>query len=428
MSKILTNRTGNIRLELKDDRLSAWLTISDSGRLSDEQDILYLIEEAGIKTGFDEAVKYMRKHGMEKDFNISFPVAICNRVQGETKLNYFFNLEQAKQFDGRITPQDMAGLTCVEQGTVVADYSSNIFDRQGSIYDIYGEMLHDEQFDLETAKDITGSNVSFDLDRRQYIAECPGYPSVDEQGRISILDKLVISGDVHKFTDVLRSPVTLEVQGNLQECRVSAAADIIIRGDIINSAVNCGNSLKVTGQIVDCRTPGLEIGGDIRCGGVVDSRVLCRGRIDFAEGMQNSEVVADRGIYGREGWLRGGHYECSGNVEVASLGDPAGILTEVEITISSFHKAILMQLTKESIRLKRDSEINAGAILELNDRISVCEAELDRELNTFLKRPVGEKLRLLVTKEVQPPVRVRVLKHEYLISDKKAGLDIMEKD
>jgi hypothetical protein len=73
MSKILTNPDGNIKLELKDDRLSAWLTIKKDNRLIDEKDILDLLEQAGIKNGFEEAQRYMQKHSMEKDFDIPFP-------------------------------------------------------------------------------------------------------------------------------------------------------------------------------------------------------------------------------------------------------------------------------------------------------------------------------------------------------------------
>jgi len=76
MSKILTNPGGNIILELKDDRLSAWLTIKRENRLIDEKDILDLVEQAGIKNGFEEAQRYMRKHSMEKDFDIPFHLAM----------------------------------------------------------------------------------------------------------------------------------------------------------------------------------------------------------------------------------------------------------------------------------------------------------------------------------------------------------------
>lgn len=376
MSKIFTNRAGNIRLELRDDRLSAWLTVSAGGRLTDEQDILDLIAEAGIKTGFEEATKYMRKHGMEKDFDTPFPVAMCNRVKGESKLNYFFDLDLAKHFDGRVKPNDLDQLTCIEAGTVIADYSSNIFERQGSIYDIYGEMLQDEEFELESAQQMAGDNVCFSTQKGQFVAERQGYISVDEAGRISVLNKLILAGDIRDEPRELRSPADLEIRGSLQNSSLYAAGNVSIKGDLINSTLSCRGDLTLGGQIADCRKPGLEVGGNIDCQGIAASRVLCRGRIAFAENVTNSELVAAGDITGETGSISGGQIECGGNLVVLNLGDPDGAETTVEITIGPYHKALLMQMTRELIHLK-DAQ-NTAAIEELNAQIKVCEAESTR--------------------------------------------------
>lgn len=428
MSKILTNRDGNIRLELRDDRLSAWLTIHRSGRLTDEHDILALIDEAGIKTGFDEAGKYMRKHGLEKDFDSPFPIAMCNRVKGETKLNYFFDLELAKHFDGRVRTQDLEKLTCIEAGTVIADYSSNIFERQGSIYDIYGEMLQDEEFDLEAARQVAGENVSFSLDKRQFVAGRSGFVSVGEDGRISVMEKLFLAGDIQDEARELRSQVDLEIGGSLTNTVLYAAGNVRVRGDLTNVTLSCRGDLSLDGEIIDCRQPGLDVGGNISCSGIKSSRVLCRGSMEFQDRITASEVVADGGVNSATGSLSGGHLESGGSVELRDLGDPAGGETGVEITIGPYHKALLMRMTREMIRLKDAPELNSEAIGELNLRIKACEEEFDRQLNRFINRTDGDKLGLRVRGELYPPARVRVLKHEYHIQGRKTGLEIWEKD
>lgn len=428
MSKILTNPAGNIKLELRDDKLSAWLTILDENRLTDEQDILDLIEQAGIKNGFEEALKYMRKHGMEKEYNAAFPIAMCNRVQGETKLGYYFDLEQAKHFDGKVRLEELSELTCLEPGTVLADYSGNIFERQGSIYDIYGDMLHDDGFDPDTMDQIKGGNVSFDPAKRQFVADCAGFPSVDGDGRISIVDRLTLSGDFVQLSDAILSPVALEIFGKVEFVSIKAAGDVYIDGNLRNSEVYCEGDLNVDGDILSCREPGLEVLGNIRCSTLLSSKVLCRGRIDFVRSFLNCEAIADGGVNSDEGTLSGGHVECCGDITLGRLGDPRGNPTELEITISPYHKAVLMRMTKEMIRLKQDLTGNADAILELGDRIRICEMELDRELNNYLKRPQDEKLRLLVRHEVFPPVQIRILKHEYTIKKNQTHLELVEKD
>ncbi|MDZ4182139.1 MAG: hypothetical protein U1B83_04615, partial [Candidatus Cloacimonadaceae bacterium] len=89
MTEIISNKHGNLILEIKEDRMSAWLTIKPSGRLIDEREIIEMIDNAGIKTGFDEALKYSRVNGLEKEYDTPFPIAVCTAVKGDSTLNYF---------------------------------------------------------------------------------------------------------------------------------------------------------------------------------------------------------------------------------------------------------------------------------------------------------------------------------------------------
>lgn len=428
MSKILTNADGNIKLELKDDRLSAWLTITDTGHLANEQEILDLIDQAGIKTGFEEAARYMRKRGIDKDFATAFPIAMCERNPGEAKLNYYFDLESARGFTGHVTLAEMNRLTCIEAGTVIADYSSNIFDRQGSIYDIYGEMFRAEDVDQGALESATGANVRFDAGRNQFIAECAGFPSVSDDGCISIVDNLEISGWTESGAEDLRSPVGLTLDGDVADTRITAAGSIRISGGVRNCGIYCQGDLVVGREIVDCQQPGLEIAGGISCAGIKDSRVLCQGKVAFSGQIVGSEIYADGGLKSATGILSGGHLESGGDIEVEKLGEPQGTPTEVEITISPYRKALMMQMTKELIHRKQAQQPSAKQVELLNARIRECEQELDRELNEYLQQQGQNRLKLSVRQDVFPPVRIRILKHEYTITAHQKQLEILEKD
>ena len=426
MSKILRNRAGNIRLELREDRLSAWLTISGEKRLTDEQDILDLIGEAGIRTGFEEAARYMRKHGLEKDFDVAFPIAMSRRVKGESKLNYFFDLKEAKDFCGKVGVTELEGLACIEAGTVVADYGGNIFERQGSIYDIYGEMLQDEDFDMESAGQVAGENVVFQPEKRQFIAEGRGFISVDETGRISVLKRLILDELPTQAGVEIRCPADLEILGTVHMQKLRVAGDLIVRGDISHSALHCLGSLKVEGDIVDCREPGLNVEGNLVCRDIRSSRVLCGGGLRFEDLISGSEVVVGGSIFSENGSIRGGHSECGGSLDVFNLGEPQGGETEVELSIGPYHKALLMQMTKALVRLREMGDSEASQ--ELSARVKAREEALDAELNRFLTRPKAEKYFLRARGTAYPPLEARVLKYEYSIREPKQGLEIWEKD
>ncbi len=428
MSDILTNKDGNLRLELKEDRLSAWLTILETGKLIDETEILELLERAGIKNGFEEALRLIRKQGLEKEFGVPFPVAVCNYVKGESKLEYYFDLQQAKGFAGSVGVEELPRLICIEAGTVIAAYNSNIFARTGSIYDIYGEMIQDDELDEDEAQKLAGDNVRYDPSRSHYIAICTGYLSADEAGRLSIYDNLLLAGDIDSHPDTLRTPVNITITGSVRNSALKAQKNIIIQGDLESSTLYCGGDLQVDGSIRNCRRSNLQVLGDLRCHSVFSSALLCCGKLEFSGEVRDSEVVAEAGITSANGSLSGGHIQSCGDIRIAVLGSPEQVPTEIEITISPYYKTLLMQLTKDLIHLKQDEAASSEAIAALEEQIKQCESELDSRLNIFLHRDPDQRIRLEVRDDVFPPLQIRILKHEYQIKHHQIHLELIEKE
>ncbi|MDP2172296.1 MAG: FapA family protein [Candidatus Cloacimonadaceae bacterium] len=431
MTDIFTNKHGNLVLEIKEDRMSAWLRVKCSGRLIDEREIIELIDSTGIKTGFDEALKYCRTHGLEKDFDTPFPVAVCTAAQSNAKLNYFFDTKIAHEFNGSIRPCDLKFLTCIEADTVLADYSSNIFDRQGSIYNIFGEMIEDANAELDKEQTLAGENVFYDASRRRYVAEKTGYPHIGEEGAICIIDNLVIEGDLEEEDAKLRTPVSVCIRGNVHGADIAVRGGIKIEGDLSQSRVYCEGTLEVSGDVKSCDNPGIEVLGKISCRGIYNSRVRCLSSLNFTTEAQNCMLVAETGINSENepaGGIVGGQIQTCGSVFINSAGSADGEETEIEITISPFYKALLMQLTKELISLKQDPEDNADLIQSLGEKIKRCEGELDGRLNTFLKRSRSEKLCIKIAGDVFPLLRLRVLKHDYQIRAYQKSLEILERD
>ncbi|MDD2596958.1 MAG: hypothetical protein PHO35_06490, partial [Candidatus Cloacimonetes bacterium] len=99
---------------------------------------------------------------------------------------------------------------------------------------------------------------------------------------------------------------------------------------------------------------------------------------------------------------------------------------EIEIAISPFYRAMLMQMTKELVRLRDEGE--DLAIAKLQERINRCEAELDKQLNAFLIRDPDDKKRVLVSTQVYPKTVFRILKHVYPIKNAQRGIELIEKE
>jgi uncharacterized protein (DUF342 family) len=430
MNKTITNKAANLILELRQDTMSAWLTVKRTGKLTDEADVLALIEEAGIKTGFDEALRYIRENSLDKEYDVPFPIAICNVQGSECTLRYHFNPDLHLDLASGISFTDLERISYVQSGAVVADYSANLFEQGGSIYDIFGELIRSGSIDEEQAKGLAGTNVSFDIANREFIANKTGYPYLDELGRICVLDTLVINGEDIPADAQIRTPLDIVVQGGLACVNLVCGGNLTIRGDLHSSGVYVTQDLHVEGEIVACGAGGVKVFGNLSCKGMRDSVVLCRKQLNFSGSIENCSLACDGDILGSadNSEIKGGSTQAGGSISIADAGSSDGFPTELEIAISPFYRALLMQMTRDLIHLKDDSEANAEAIAELQIKLKEGEGELDEQLNAFLRRPAEDRKRVIVHRSVTPPVSIRVLKHSYEIKSRQPGLEILEKE
>lgn len=430
MNKTFSNKAGNLILELRQDTMSAWLTIKRSGKIIDETDIMSLIDEAGIRTGFEEAQNYIREHSLVKDFGVPFPIAICNIQENASTLRYHFSPDLQINLGAGINFHELEKISYVEAGSVVADYSSNLFEQDGSIYDIFGELINPSSVDEAKAVALAGDNVSYNSNNREFVADKTGYPHLDEQGRINVLDVIVLNGEDIPGNLNFRTPLDLLVQGNLACANLYCGGNVTIKGDIHSSSIYCAKDLHVEGEIIACNGNGIQTMGLLNCMGMRDSKILCRRQLRFSGRIENCNIACDGEILGdpANSEICGGLTQSGGSISIANAGSDSGVATDIEIAISPFYRALLMQLTRELIRLKDDSEGNALAIAELQNRIKSCEGELDDELNTFLKRPAEEKKSINILLETKPLTNIRVLKHSYPIKNTERGLELVEKE
>ena len=426
MNNTFTNKQGNLILEISEDKLSAWLIIKKTGRLINEQEILELIDAAGIKYGFDGALRYTRKHNLVREFDLKFPIAMCKATSIHQTINHYFDVEEAKDFSAKIDPLRISRLSCLEAGTVLADFNVNIFEREGSIYNVLGEMISFDPKQLEGDKSLAGENVVFDAERGRFTSTKAGYVSIDDDGRMHIIDELYVSGNLSGVHD-LRLPVNLSVDGNVEDSSLWIGGNLLVTGHINQSQVYCGGSLQVKQEIQDCRKPGIEVLGSVEGGLIKGSRLLCKGELS-CNGIDKSEIVGEKGVrvYG-EGGISNSNVQSISLIQagfVGQQGEPN--FTQLEITISPFHKTLLMQLTKDLVHAKQEGSVQQAEEIAL--KIGKIEVELDKELERFLTDEDRAPAKIAISGEILPELKVRILKHSYEIQQAQSGLYIEEKN
>ncbi len=206
----------------------AWMTIQKTGRLIDEAEILNLLDEVGIKYGIDDAIRWMQENDFKKIIRFPSRFAMCQTPPAEARLNYFFETGiDLKETDG-INLDSLKALSYVDQGFVLADYSYNLFDGNSSIYNIFGEMIALPDDKTEKLGLLAGVNTLYEEKTHRFIAQKSGYPYLDGQGRICIMDR-ISSAEIASGT-VLRTPLSLDLSGNLENCTIISKGDITIMG------------------------------------------------------------------------------------------------------------------------------------------------------------------------------------------------------
>ncbi len=426
MNDTFTNKQGNLILEISEDKLSAWLTIKKTGRLIDEKEILELIDAAGIKYGFEGALRYTRKHNLVREFDLKFPIAMCKATSIHQTINHYFDVEEAKDFSANIDPLRISRIPCLEAGTVLADFNDNIFEREGSIYNVLGEMISFDPKQLEGDMSLAGENVVFDAEKGRFTSTRAGYVSIDDDGRMHIIDELYYSGDLSGVKD-LRLPVNLSVDGDVEHSSLWIGGNLLVTGRICQSQIYCGGDLQVKQQIDDCRKPGVEVLGSVECSIIKDTRLLCKGKLNCG-GIERCEIVGELGVYvSEEGGISNSNVQSVNSIRAGFVGRPdAENFTQLEITISPFYKTLLMQLTKDLVHSKQEGLLQQAE--EIERKIGKIEVELDRELEHFLTAEDREPARIAISGEVQPQLKIRILKHSYDIEQAQNGLDLKEKN
>jgi len=416
MDNVIFSPSGNVSIQISEDRMSAWMTIHKSGKVLDENEILELIKTTGICYGQEDAFAWMAEHGFDKDYEKPFPIAICKPSESRTHLNYHFDVEHSYTSDKDWTWDDVRNWKYIIKDSILADLSVNLFDEGGSIYNVLGELISNpaERVDLNS---FIGQNVYLDKDSNSIFASITGYPYVDDNGKINVIDKLEFNQDIVDIRLPINLAASLKVNGSVIRARLSVLKDLTVSGDIRNSEVYIEGSLEVNGDIADCLPPGLTVLNDTQFRSISNSLISCRGQLSFSSEVTGSHLIADKGIIGSPDFssVAGSHLQTSGIIEISSAGSNDGLQTELEVTISPFLKQRITQLTREQIKLKAEPDYNADKIQLAEDALQELEHELSEDLKKYLVMENKDSQYVKVHNSLFKGVYIRVLKRSFSI-------------
>ena len=289
---------------------------------------LFIYRELPPSIKFDDVMKLIHKskitHGNVEDFLISEyfysekpwenSLIIARgkeAVPGKNaSVEYNFEINYLKagseKDDGTIDYKDRGNIPHVSIGDLLAEKTPLIPKKYG--YDIFGNEII-----VPDVKDIpirTGNGACFSDDGLKVIAEAEGQPKLTVDGKISVIQKKIIKGDVGLETGHVDFDGSLIVKGVVKsdfkiKCadlttKEIGAATIIATGDIIVEGGINGANIKTEGSVYAKYISNSKISahGDVIVKKeIIESKVQTSGRCSTGKGkFISSEISSKLGI------------------------------------------------------------------------------------------------------------------------------------
>lgn len=428
MDNVIYSNKGSVSIQISEDKMSAWMTIHKTGKLIDENEVLDLIKTVGICYGQEEALNWVFENGVDKDFEKPFPIAICKPSKSQSKLNYHFDLNNTYKPDSEWSWNDIRTWTFIEQDSALADVSINLFDEGGSIYNVLGELITAQSDTIDLTQFI-GQNVYHDIENNSINAIVTGYPYLDNDGKLCVVDELFYHKDIQDIATPIMLATSLTVEGSIINTNLSILKNLTIKGDIKNSDVYVEGDLIVEGDITECNPKGLTVLGNVQTKSVFNSMINCQNCFEFKSMLIGSKIIADKQIVGNAelSSVIGCHLQTSGYIDIGTAGDRESTQTELEITISPFIKERISQLTKHIIKLKDEADDHVQ-IEHVESKLKELETALSDNLTQYLQTNDNHSRYIKTHNEIFKGVYIRILKRSFNVKANQSSALFYEED
>jgi uncharacterized protein (DUF342 family) len=412
MSEVYESEFGNFVIETSDDKFTAFLTIKETEDFIDEKELLDLIAKASITHGFAQAQYLVETKQIKKIAGQPFPLA-CGDTPKPPEIEFSPLINTDKCYDMTMESHftKLKSIQRVEKGEPLAHLFITKPSQIGT--NIFGEEVVPESYDTQIINDYLGDNVSYSAERGQIIADKAGYPYMDELSRIHVKSEFIMDKNIDLTFPEGDFFGNLVVNGDvIDKVKLSIDGDLIVNGHIIDAEIEVTGDIFVSGDIKDCKSPGILAAGKISFNGAENSKITAGGTVSFTKSIHFCKVLAENGIFGNEetSSIVGGVCQSGEHVEVAIIGNTGSLATEVEISISPYTKEKMVNVSKQMLNLKEMGLTGNIEYIDLQDILSSLEATLEEKVNIIIKNIENLPKHILAYKKIFPGSYIRILK------------------
>jgi hypothetical protein len=349
------NLEENLAIYFSEDKLEAFLQVHAMLPVRTRLiDLKHFIQSSGIDHGLVDN-KTLKQWIQNKKIRRR-PLKIAQGTPPvppkDARLVFHFetNLKKAgtEKKDGTIDFKNKGEIISVKEGTLLAEKIPPEEGKPG--LDVTGKIIN-----VQKPKDIfikTGKGVTRSPDNLQVFAAVNGMPEIDQSGKISVHQVLVINGDVGMHTGHIFFDGVVYVKGEISP-GFQVKAEKLDASAIMNAEVTTSGDVTVKGGIV---------GAKIKTNGMVNAKFLKASQIISKKDIVIQKEIVDclLNVGGKclceSGKIVASHITASNGIKAAEIGSEYSTSCQIMVGVSSKVQKQIKRLKNALKQCKKDEQ------------------------------------------------------------------------
>ena len=373
----VTKTASRVIVDVASDRMAAHIRLQDASDIAGltAEEILGALKEA--KLVLDEQVTRRATEFIDLVTSGSAPPEQFLLAEGRSAVepkdevfvwsDQFQREAEAWQSDAPINYYKISNIATVENDMVIGTLQPAVQGDQG--LDVYGTAITPRRTPSEIELD---SSVARSADDPNVVvSKMPGRV-VYNKGQLSIVEALILQGDIDFETGSIDSSVEVQIAGTVSDgFHVKSAKSISVGGAIEAANVEAQGDVVVRGGILGHRRGKMRAGGEIVAKFCLGANLHAAGDISAHKEVIDSEMYTEGKFLAAQSAVIGGHLYAREGVEVAALGSEAAAPTSIIVGI---HPDVL----KEAKRLDQDVASRTEAVAKIRQNVQPLLANQKR--------------------------------------------------
>jgi len=407
-----SNSREDVIIEVTDNKLCATMTIKRDGGVIDQDEIISLINQAGISNGFISSID---QEG-EKELNHAFKIAEVEAIDQDVTLELYYKSDELYYPKSLLNEANIFRLVYVQKGSAIGklSYDEDMLSRK----DVYGNyLLTSEGRDNVVAK-YKGENIDFDYNSKEYIAKISGYLSLGADGKYSVINHLFIKHDIDRSYGNIYILGNLTIQGDIMNVRhIRVIGELTVEGNVIQSNIYAEQGIIIKGKLENCNSGGVTSPKRIICSEIITSKVFSGDDLIVKGNVYNSRLVGETSIQVDDSAeVIASDLQSSRYIKVGNVKSEGESISDLEISVSPYTKEQLMLLTRELVYFnENDSENDKVPIIR--KEIKQLEETLSNKVEEAIELENSKSLMIETTGQIAQGTRLKIMKESTVIDD-----------